>query len=124
MDVVKLHTEAVFKAKFSRALAEAINVPKERIQVTSFEEGSVIVNFHIKEPLPGETSVVEGNRTRGAPTAPRTSEQVYDDIRKQVGDASSKLRLGEVGQFISNATMERSVVSNSNKVVQGSMSGA
>lgn len=125
IDVVKLHTEAVFKQKFTRALAEAANIPKERIQVQGFEEGSVVVLFHIKEPLPGETAPVpEGNRIRGAPTGPKSAEGVYDDLRKQVNDGSSKLRLGEVGPFVSNATLERGVSTIGSKVLQGSLDTA
>jgi len=125
MDVVKLHGEAVFKAKFSRALADAASIPKERITIQGFRPGSVIVDFHIKEPLPGETPPpVEGNRTRGAAPTLKSAEQVFEDLRRQVSDGGSKLRLGEVGPFVSNATLERGVGTTSNKVDQGSLSSA
>jgi len=126
MDVVKLHTEAVFATKFCRAIADAVGVQRERIHVVSFAPGSVKMTMTILEPGPNEQPIATAFPTRGkgGPMVPKTAGGVLDDLTKQLDDPSSKLRLGEVGPFVSNATVERTVDSASQKVVQGSLATA
>jgi hypothetical protein len=127
MDVVELHTEQVFAAKFRRAVADACGIPPERVQVLGFEPGSVKVLLKIAEPAADEVPIVpeaEARRRKGAPTGPKTAAEVLSELSRQVADPASRLRLGEVGPFVSSAVVERGLSTTSKKVEHASLDQA
>merc|ERR1719454_515789 len=118
MDVVELHSEQVFAAKFKRAIADACAIPNERITILGFEPGSVKVLVKITEATTDEEPVVQqGNERarRGQPTGPKSAADVLAELQKQVSDPASRLRLGEVGPFCSSAVVDRGVAAVNKK---------
>jgi len=102
MDVVKMHTEEVFKIKFARAIADSIGVPRHRIKVNGFATGSVKVLLSLLEPTGDEPEDDTGR-------AKMSADRILQELQNQVYDPNSKLRLGEVGPFVASANLERSV---------------
>jgi len=98
MDIVELHTEPVFAAKFTKALADALQIPRQRIKVTGFAPGSVKVLFTISEPLAGEVGVDSDT--------PLAADMSLAELTQQVSDPGSRFRLSEVGPFVTNAQIE------------------
>ncbi|CAJ1436061.1 unnamed protein product [Effrenium voratum] len=113
MDTVKLHTEEVFKMKFVRSIADALQIPKHRVKVNGFEKGSVKVLLSILEPTGDEAEDEEGRNTMSADNA-------LEELMTQVDDPNSRLRLGEVGPFVAAARLERDVIQSA-QVHIGSM---
>lgn len=114
METVKLHTEEVFKLKFVRSIAEALQIPKHRVKVNGFERGSVKVLLSILEPTGEEDE--EGRNTMSA-------DRALQELAEQVEDPNSRLRLGEVGPFVVAAHLDRDVI-KSDQVKVGSMADA
>ncbi|CAK8987752.1 Hypothetical protein (Fragment) [Durusdinium trenchii] len=113
METVKLHTEEVFKMKFIRSIAEALQIPKHRVKVNGFQKGSVKVLLSILEPT-GEDDEESGGIT---------ADMALEELTEQVEDPNSRLRLGEVGPFVVAARLDRDVI-QSDQVKVGSMADA
>lgn len=116
METVKLHSEEVFKLKFVRSIADALQIPKHRVKVNGFERGSVKVLLSILEPTGEEEEDEEGRSTISA-------DRALQELSEQVEDPNSRLRLGEVGPFVVAAHLDRDVI-KSDQVKVGSMADA
>eukprot|EP00429_Kryptoperidinium_foliaceum_P018526 CAMPEP_0176032430 /NCGR_PEP_ID=MMETSP0120_2-20121206/16007_1 /TAXON_ID=160619 /ORGANISM="Kryptoperidinium foliaceum, Strain CCMP 1326" /LENGTH=1819 /DNA_ID=CAMNT_0017365747 /DNA_START=87 /DNA_END=5542 /DNA_ORIENTATION=- len=122
MQLVQQQTEEVFKIKLARALAEAVQVPRQRLKTLSLAPGSVKATLVIFEASEMEAAEAEP----GSP--PMTAAQIYKALLEQLEDASSHLRLGELGPFLGSASMEEGVPGGAGAVggrmEHGSVAGA
>eukprot|EP00928_Gymnodinium_smaydae_P014888 TRINITY_DN15466_c0_g1_i1.p1 TRINITY_DN15466_c0_g1~~TRINITY_DN15466_c0_g1_i1.p1 ORF type:complete len:1812 (-),score=556.42 TRINITY_DN15466_c0_g1_i1:1032-6467(-) len=114
MDIVKLHTEDVFGKKFCRAIADALNVDRQRIKVLSFKPG-VKVMMSILEPR---------DIDRKAEVPPPSASLALKDLKKQLDDPSSNLRTSEIGPFLCSAEIQEGVADSGYKMPVASLAGA
>jgi len=113
MDTVAMHTEDVFKLKFIRSIAEALQIPKHRVKVNGFASGSVKVLLSILEPT-GDEPEDEDGRSR------ISADRALEELFAQVEDPNSRFRLGEVGPFVAAARLDRDIIPSA-QVNVGSM---
>eukprot|EP00929_Paragymnodinium_shiwhaense_P070365 TRINITY_DN35640_c0_g1_i1.p1 TRINITY_DN35640_c0_g1~~TRINITY_DN35640_c0_g1_i1.p1 ORF type:complete len:2545 (-),score=932.39 TRINITY_DN35640_c0_g1_i1:413-8047(-) len=100
MDVVMLHGQEIFLKKMRRALANALEVHRRRLEMISVEAGSVKINMMIVEPGPSDQAGPAGSK-------PPAAEELFKELKKQLMSPSSKLRTSEAGPFLADAIIER-----------------